>query len=323
MTTPNLTAPVKRKSALRVIGVGVAGVLGVAALGAGVNAIYAAQVAQDTKADSVGEVRHTSIFIDKKAMSFDVTPGFSTTDTFTVTNDGGVPTHLSLPVTTFNGFEKVSHPAYADTIVTVTDITNGENPEDLNGIRWTGTLAQFRDTTLGADRIFMPNEERTFRVTMATPFDVDGDAWAQARPTTSQDGTLGSTDKFTFDLTAIGSQVRELEGGGSDFRDAATYDSSMAVWTLPTEDVRAALGVTINGNNLSGPFLPGIDATTNVDGPAQGDAPEGAVTQRTFLDKGGRILGTIWLDAEGNLFGDGDADGDGFHYNLDGTRAFG
>lgn len=316
-----MAAPKKRKNHLRFAAFALVGTL-LAGGGAVVGTTIAGQTVQSTVGQNVGEARSASIILGTTPMTFDVTPGYSSTNTFSVKNDGGVPLDYALSATSFTGFENENHPAYRDTIVTITDITEGEaGTAQQYGLNWTGTLAQFRDTAVGGNAgILAPNETRQFRITMATPFDVDANEWDAAKVSGSASATNGHTQAFYFAYTAIGTQVRPTDNG-SAWRDAATYDASMAAYELPNSALRAALNVTINGNNLSGPFVPGATADgwsdVGID-PAAG-APAEAVTERTFRDSAGRVLGKVWLDASGNVV-NADVDGDGIQYNADGTR---
>lgn len=317
--------PKKRKNNLRATAFVLLGTLAVGAVGAGVvGTTIAGQTVQSSVAQNTGEARSASIILGTTPMAFDVTPGYPTTRTFTVTNDGGVPLDYALSATTFTGFENPNHPAYRDTIVTITDITDGAagTPQQY-GLNWTGSLAEFRDTAVGGaagiEATLAPNETRNFSITMATPFDVNADEWDAAKVSGSSSATNGHTQAFSFTYTAVGTQVRPTDNG-SAWRDAATYDGSMAAWTLPNAALRAALNVTLSGNNLSGPFVPGAtaDSSSNMGIDPAAGAPAEAVTERTFRDSAGRELGKVWLDAEGNVV-NADVDGDGIEYNADGT----
>lgn len=318
-----VAAPKKRKNHLRITAIAIAAAM-LAGGGAVVGTTIAGQTVQSTVGQNVGEARSASIILGTTPMSFDVTPGYPSSNTFSVTNDGGVPLDYALSATSFTGFDNENHPAYRDTIVTITDITEGEaGTAQQYGLNWTGTLAQFRDTAVGGpagiETPLAPNETRQFRITMATPFDVNANEWEAAKVSGSSSATNGHTQAFSFTYTAVGTQVRPTDNG-SAWRDAATYDGSMAAYELPNSALRAALNVTINGNNLSGPFIPGATADGWSDmgiDPAAG-APAEAVTERTFRDAAGRELGKVWLDAEGNVV-NADVDGDGIQYNADGT----
>lgn len=324
-----MAAPKKRKNHLRTVAFAVAGTLLLGGIGGVVGTTIAGQTVKSTVSGNTGEARSASIVLGTSPMAFDVTPGYSTTKTFTVRNDGGVALDYILAATSFNGFEAQNHPAYNDTQVTITDITEGAvGSAEQYGLKWQGTLAQFRDTAVGGsagvETPLAPNEVRTFSITMATPFDVDADAWDAAKSSGSSNAAVGHAQGFSFDYTAIGTQIRPTDSG-SAWRDAATYNPSMAAWELPASALRAALSVTLNGNNLDGPFVAGVNASgsSDVDIDPARNAPAEAVKERLFRDAAARSLGSVWVDANGNLVGDGDADGDGIHYDADGIRQFG
>ncbi len=121
-----MAKPVKRKNNLRATAFVLLGTLAVGAVGAGVvGTTIAGQTVKSTVSQNTGEARSASIILGSTAMAFDVTPGYLTTRTFTVKERRRRTAGLRAERYVLQRLREPENPAYRDTIVTVTDVTDG------------------------------------------------------------------------------------------------------------------------------------------------------------------------------------------------------
>lgn len=252
--------------------------------------------------------------INNVEFSFDIDPGKTQSVTIPGANvgTGDANAQLGFAVTQF-GIDDAD-PALTDTMVRVRDVSPaGDFGPTERAIDVTMPLGEFKDTAFISDRVISPGETLNLEVTMSTPFDVNGVAWS------------GEENRWTqtpIQFTVFGADIEDGAGTISDLSRGQVFDEAAGAYLRPAADVRAAIDTPVTPT-----FVAGIDAASWTDQPVvPGDAAyaDGARFIRSFVDAYGRSLNeTVYIDENGVLVGDGNADGNMNRYNADGTRAFG